>query len=279
MSLESAVLEEQTTEEELSEPQLEELEPGLDLDSDFAQQAREEAVDELSDMYGFDFQEIAARNDEILREDPRNNIKSDLKTRERYNRILETSENLRPYAPPATFGAMLFTAILEGSQPAIGDYSASLFVGGATCAALYGLSFALQVGDKQLEPSGYTIMGEEDALEYVEDMENVKVDGQIPYTFATGEEAATDLEDITGTGKTVAVAKSYGDGKKEITLLQNNYPENDEVPEFHSYTVSGLSGQPMPEGKPSEENWDILKQTVDAGEYIEFSETGWPELI
>lgn len=247
-------------------------------DQTLTQQARNEAEEELRDLYGFDFEEIAVRNDEALREDPRNDIKKDLKKRDRYNKILDISDDIRPYAPEASFGAMFLTALAEGAEPALGDYSATLAVGGAACAALYAFSFALQKADSEIEPSGYTVLDDDSALEFVEEMGDVRVDGNMPYTFATGEEAAADLDNLRTTGDTVAVARSYEDGKKEVTLLQDNYPSGDESPEFEAYTISGFAEEPLPEGQPSEDNWDILKETVDAGEYIEFSETGWPGL-
>lgn len=241
-------------------------------------QAREEAERELEDLFGFDFEEIALRNDEPIRESPRNDIKKDLKRRDRFNQILDTSDRIRSYAPEASIGAMIMTGIIEGSEPAMGEYSATLAVGGAACALLYTAAFSLQKADKELEPSGYTILDEDSALEVVEDMDNVRVDGELPYTFTTGEDAAADLDDIKNRGETIAVARSYEDGKKEITLMQDNYPAEEQSPEFESYTVSGFSDKPLPEGQPSEENWEILSSAINASPYVEFSETGWPAL-
>ena len=253
-------------------------EESKETDDLLTNQAGEEAQQELEELYGFDFEEIALRNDELIREDPRNDIKKDLKRRDRYNKFLDASDKLRPYAPEASLGLMLMAGVVEGSEPAMGEYSAALGVGAAACALLYGLSYSLQKADTALEPSGYTILDEDSALEFVEDMDDVRVDGELPHTFTTGEDAAADLDDIKRGGETIAVARSYDDGKKEITLMQDNYPGDDQSPEFESYIISGFSEEPLPEGQPSEENWDTLSTAIDAAPYVEFSDTGWPSL-
>ena len=202
--------------------------------------AEEEASEELETLYGFDFEEIAVRNDDRFDSPTGRLVKERLQRKEHYKTLGRMGEHtMRASLLGATVSATAGEIALAGLSSAV-----------AFAGYLGGIA-AVDIGQsiEQIHLQEYGIVEDEEAvLDFLDSQDHVKAEGPLPYTLASGEEAATDFEDILESSNESMLFYTQEDSGTEnrfkLVCYTNNYPDSDgEKVEPEEYVFSGYTDE------------------------------------
>jgi len=229
--------------------------------------AQKEAKEELESLYGFDFNEIAVRNDERLDDSPDKLVKERMENKQKYKRLGKAGE----YVMAAGFAGGAITA----SQPKLLAGSALV-----TMAGYLGGIAAVGIGQtlQQMGLQKFDYFGSDEALVFLEDKDYVKAEGPLPYTLVGGEEAATDLEDLLeSANESMLFYREHNDlgaeNRFEVVCYIDHYPKADgENIEPEEYIFSGYADE-----TPETSDRNIRDDFKSVREFLSIEEGPDPE--